>query len=186
MKIVSAPHPSLRQTAKSVEKVTPKLIEFISQLQDTLAKSVDSKGVGLAAPQVESKRRIFATQDEGQLAHFINPVVVSHSRSKILGPDEENYQLEGCLSIPMIYGPVPRWQWIEIEFQTLDNEDSAKLISRQARFDDFVARVIQHEIDHLDGILFTDYILELGLPVYIQNQDDKLVDLTDRSILEVF
>jgi peptide deformylase len=192
MKIISAPHPTLRQTAVEVKTVDKKLIVFIKDLESTLKNKDNPKGVGLAAPQVDKKLRIFTTQlsnkdnfddeDSLEIKHYINPVITKHADKQIFGEDKDHPQLEGCLSIPKIYSPVPRWQWIELEYSILKN---GKLISQKDRFDDFAARVVQHETDHLNGILFTDYALEYDLPVYFENEKTgKLEETTNTSVLE--
>ncbi|MDH5533074.1 MAG: peptide deformylase [Candidatus Pacebacteria bacterium] len=192
MKIISAPHQTLRQKAIEVKTVDKKLIKFIEELELTLKNKENPKGVGLAAPQVDKKLRIFTTQlsnidnfdDENSLEikHYINPIITKHAGKQTFGPDKNNPQLEGCLSIPKIYAPVPRWEWVELEYMMLEN---GKLIPQKERFDDFYARVIQHEADHLDGILFTDYALEYDLPVYFENnKTGKLEETTNISVLE--
>lgn len=192
MKIISAPHQTLRQTAVNVEQVDKKLIKFINDLELTLKNKDNPKGVGLAAPQVDKKLRIFTTQlsttnnfdDEAslQIKHYINPIIAKHSGQQSFGGGKDNPQLEGCLSIPYIYAPVPRWQWVELEYSILKN---GKLVPQKEKFEDFSARVIQHEADHLDGILFTDYALEYDLPVYFENKKTgELEETTNKTILE--
>lgn len=192
MKIISAPHPSLREKATPVKVVDKKLISFIKDLESTLKNKDNPKGVGLAAPQVDKKLRIFTTQlsttdnlddeDSLEIKHYINPVITANAGKQTFGEDKDNPQLEGCLSIPRIYAPVPRWKWIELEYLMLEN---GKLVPQKERFDDFAARVVQHEADHLDGILFTDYALEYDLPVYFENdKTGKLEETTNLSILE--
>lgn len=187
MKIITIPHPTLRKTAHLVTEVDESLVKFVQNLESTLDKSKKPRGVGLAAPQVDKLLRVFSTNlpelDEIPLRHFINPVIKKAcQRKKVLGIDPQDPDLEGCLSMPGLYGPVPRHRWIELEFQTLEDE---QLVSHQERFDDFYARVIQHELDHLDGILFTDYALEYDLPVYRQSDDGKKLVEIDRSLVEV-
>lgn len=192
MKIILAPHPSLREKAIEVKVADKKLINFIKDLELTLKNKDNPKGVGLAAPQVEKKLRIFTTQlstkgnldDESSLEikHYINPVITKHAGKQIFGEDKDNPQLEGCLSIPRIYAPVPRWEWVELEYMMLEN---GKLVPQKERFNDFSARVVQHEADHLNGILFTDYALEYDLPVYFENdKTGKLEETTNISVLE--
>lgn len=185
MKIISIPHPALRKQTKKVEKNTSEFEKFLSEMKDALLVADNPKGVGLAAPQVDSSYRVFLTMiDEEQKTpqEFINPEIVKHSDKQILGPDPENPRLEGCLSMPGLYGPVPRWNWVEVEFQKIKN---GKFVTDKQKFSGFHARVIQHEIDHLDGILFTDHSLQYDLPVYIE-KGKQLVEITDRSALELF
>lgn len=194
MKIIKAPNQTLRTVASPVTNVDKKIIHFVSELELTLKNKDNPKGVGLAAPQVDKALRVFTTQlskdnenfedddPETQIRHFINPVIKKHSGKQVFGPQRDEPQLEGCLSIPKIYAPVPRFAWVELEFQIIKN---SKLVGKSERFDDFAARVIQHELDHLNGILFTDYALEYDLPIYLENeQTGKLEETTNRSILE--
>lgn len=194
MRIVTAPHPALRETTKKVKRADPKLASFLEQLGKTLTEKNDPPGVGLAAPQVDKAWRIFATnlhpskpesKQNGILRYFINPVMVKHAAKMSFGPDEKHPALEGCLSIPSLWGPVPRYEWADFEWQELQDD---KLVEAKGRFSHFAARVMQHELDHLNGILFTDYSLEYDLPVYQEEKPngDKLSELKDRSILEVF
>ena len=84
--------------------------------------------------------------------------------------------------MPGIYGPVPRWEWVEVEYEKIEN---GVFVPDKKKFSDFHARVVQHEIDHLDGILFTDYSLEYDLPVYIEKKN-QLIEIEDRRALELF
>jgi peptide deformylase len=78
---------------------------------------------------------------------------------------------------------VPRWPWIEVEFQELIQDE---LVEKKERFEWFAARVMQHEIDHLDGILFTDYSLEYDLPVYQEDPETEKMHRVKPAILETF
>lgn len=192
MKIISAPHQTLRTVADEVKVVDKKLVKFIEELESTLKYKDNPKGVGLAAPQVDKKWRIFSSQfarggdfddlKSLEIRSYINPEIVKHSGKQTFGDDKKHPQLEGCLSIPHIYGPVPRWEWVELNYFVLEN---GELKAKSEKFVDFEARVIQHETDHLNGILFTDYILEYDLPVYFENpHNGELEERTDKSILK--
>ncbi|MBT4124650.1 MAG: peptide deformylase [Candidatus Pacebacteria bacterium] len=199
MKIINIPHPTLREKAKRVEKATPEFISFLNEMKNSLTNTANPQGVGLAAPQVNALHRVFLTlvdekvngkAREAALGYekrmnpqeFINPIITKHDTKHTFGPDPDNPRLEGCLSMPGLYGPIPRWEWIEVEYQAFHD---GILVEKKGRFDGFHARVIQHEIDHLDGILFTDYSLQYDLPVYVEKKQ-KLVEITDRSALELF
>src|SRR3972149_1239595 len=105
MKIVTIPHPALRQKANKVTDFSSGLKKFLADLQQTLQKTDNPRGVGLAAPQVDTSLRIFATQideDRKQLPQiFINPLIVKQSDKHTFGPDPEEPRLEGCLSMPL-------------------------------------------------------------------------------------
>ncbi|PIR59202.1 MAG: peptide deformylase [Candidatus Pacebacteria bacterium CG10_big_fil_rev_8_21_14_0_10_56_10] len=199
LRIVTAPHPSLRRPAKPVERADAKLRRLVDGLADTLARQRQPRGVGLAGPQVNQGWRLFATQlpagtdreleELEAAAHrtvttvYLNPRIKAHSSHLTFGPRPDEPRYEGCLSVPKLYGPVPRWSWIELEYQQLETD---RLVNRSQRAEDFRARVLQHELDHLDGVLFTDYSLEHDLPVFQLNPEtDQLEELVDRSILEV-
>ena len=177
LSIVISPKPVLRQAAKEVpvEKIkTPKIQELILQIKETLRNTDD--GVGLAAPQVGESLRIFLVSEEAEYVdnkkllegeerktkdtltsqeqtkkrdwkHFvyINPVVKKISKSKIEYP-------EGCLSVPGQFGFVKRSEKITVEAY----DETGKKFTRGAS--KFFARVIQHELDHLNGILFIDKV----------------------------
>ncbi len=164
--------------------------EMITALQDTVMAQTNPQGVGLSAPQIGKNARLFVTWLSADpeadpsvldLKVYANPVFTSHSADVTLGPDPEDPILEGCLSIPKIYGPVPRYEWIEIAFETMENDT---MVTKEERADGFLARVIQHEFDHLEGILFTDYSLKYDLPVY-EYVGKKLVAM-DKEVLEAF
>lgn len=192
MKIITAPHPTLRQKAKEVTVFDKKFFDFLRDLAQTLIEKEEPRGVGLAAPQVNKSWRVFAAvlgaknqdSDKPRLEFFINPKLTRLSEEKILGLSDGSERFEGCLSIPLLYGPVPRHQWLEIEYQSLTDRDLRKsrpqIVSKSARFSDFDARVIQHEFDHIEGILFTDHILKNDLPVYI-DQDGAWVEVKNKK-----
>lgn len=180
-KIIEIPHETLRKTAKPVVGVDKKLLTFITELEETLDKKRNPRGVGLAAPQVNTLIRVFCLNVAG-LKTYINPVITKTSKNLTFGPDPEDPIMEGCLSMPELYGPVPRWQWIDTEFQIIEN---GALVQRKARFEAFEARVFQHELDHLNGVLFTDYALDYDLPVYKEYKKDTFEEV-DKKILELF
>lgn len=187
MKIITVPHPTLRQTADPIEKLDKKILSFLSQLGDTLVKKDNPKGVGLAGPQVDQLWRAFAIylptsgnrDDEDPILRLIiNPRITQKSESLTFGPNPEEPILEGCLSIPGIYGPVPRHEWIELEFEELID---AEFVTKKERFAAFAARVVQHEYDHLDGVLFIDYAVEYDLPLY-QEKGKNMEEMSQEMI----
>lgn len=190
MKIITIPHATLRQVAQPVSTVDKKFLQFIDELGTTLLKKDNPKGVGLAAPQVDESWRVFTTllpvsgkRGEGEpvLRVFINPTVTDASEELTFGENPEEPILEGCLSIPEIYGPVPRHQWIEFEFQELVGTE---LQTGRERFSAYAARVMQHEYDHLDGRLFIDYSAELDLPLY--KERGKKMDEMSSEMVKAF
>jgi len=133
--------PVLRKRAARVDSVTPALRTTIADMVDTM---YDEVGLGLAAPQIGvSLRLMVVTDDEGREARaLINPIITEQGGEVVAE--------EGCLSIPGIFAPVKRAEWVRLEAQDPDGEAVA-ITARGLR-----ARVFQHEMDHLDGVLFID------------------------------
>ena len=127
MKIVAVPHPVLRQVAQAVTVFDKKFFQFLSDLGETLIKQENPRGVGLAAPQVGKSWRVFAavlgeTNQESkqpELEFFINPKITQRSKEQIMGAIDGSERFEGCLSIPRLYGPVPRSSWVEVAYQSI-------------------------------------------------------------------
>lgn len=188
MEIVTVPHLTLRQSAKEVKQFDKKFFKFLRQLSQTLHQQKEPQGVGLAAPQVAKTWRTFVAVIEAkknQDVFFINPRLLNHSKETTLTLANGEELFEGCLSIPKIYGPVPRYSWVEVEYLTPDftQKDAAGnpvLKKITEKFTDFDAKVIQHENDHLDGILFTDYSKKLHLPIFI-DQKNSWVEIENRE-----
>lgn len=194
MKIIIAPHPVLRQKAKEVEVFDKKFFAFAKELAQTLLEKENPRGVGLAAPQVNKSWRVFVAvlgeknqeSEKPNLEFFINPRITKFSPLQILGGMDGSERLEGCLSIPLFYGPVPRYEWIEVEYQSLDlrelqKKGQAQIVSKMARLTDFDARIVQHEYDHLEGILFTDYTLKNNLPIYVTDKKGQWVEVENKK-----
>lgn len=176
--ILTTPNPTLLKTSKEVKSLSTNTIQFIKDLTETLVKKTDPQGVGLSAVQVGTLQRIFLTclpankslpssmwtPDNMEVNVFINPQIVGKSNDLTLGGKPKNPYLEGCLSIPKVYGAVLRHKWVTVRYTTLDEHD--KPIEVEKKFKDFPGRVVQHEYDHLDGILFTDHTVRDNLPLY--------------------
>jgi peptide deformylase len=149
LKVARMGHPVLRERAQPLDKAmlrNPLVQKLIDDMFDTMH---EYNGVGLAAPQVHEGLRIFvglleeSPKDDAEPIALINPEITPIGDSKAGGR-------EGCLSIPEIYGMVPRFTSISVK--ALDR--TGKPIELQLK--DFPARIAQHEHDHLDGILFLD------------------------------
>lgn len=144
LKIRTFGDPVLRQQAQEVDKVTDQHRRLIQDMIDTMR---DAPGVGLAAPQVGVLERIFVWEVGEEHGALINPRIVARS--------EETYSdEEGCLSIPGIVYDVDRS--FEVTVEALD-ENGNRI---EMTGDELLGRVFQHEIDHLDGVLFIDRIEE--------------------------
>jgi len=159
--ILQSGDPLLRIKSKDVEKVDKKILDLIKDMKDTLEVQKDPEGIGLAAPQIGKNFRIFLMKPKDKVTVVINPRIVS-LKSKIQNPKskKKNDIMEGCLSLPHFYGPLERAQHIVIEF--LDENGEKK----QQGYEGLMAQIVQHEIDHLDGILFIDRLLEQKKPLY--------------------
>lgn len=136
--------PVLRTRAAEVGRLTDEHRRLIKDMIDTMR---DAPGVGLAAPQVGVLERIFVWEVDDDHGAMIDPVIVERSRKM----DEDE---EGCLSLPGIVFPVVRNAKVTVE---AFDENGQKV---RIEADDLLARVVQHEIDHLDGILFPDRLPE--------------------------
>ncbi len=169
--IVKADKKSLRQKSKPVKTVNSATKNLVRDLKETLLAQKDPEGVGLAAPQIGVNMRVFVMFQGEEILTVINPKVVSVSKEKVKKPSK-NSPMEGCLSIPHFYGPLTRAKKITLEYL----DESGK--KRKETFEGFDAQIVQHEIDHLDGVLFVDRIIENGLPLYeFQDGDWVKADL---------
>lgn len=144
MEIVTYPHPTLRHKSKPIKRVDARLREIVREMFELMYVA---KGVGLAANQVDLPIRLFIVNLEGDPAKseelvFINPVI------RMPKGTEENE--EGCLSLPGLYGNVVRPKKVRVNAYNLLGEEI------NADIDGLFSRVIQHETDHLDGVLFID------------------------------
>lgn len=156
LEIIKTGHPTLKQVAEPVEFVNKKLRTLLDDMAETMYKS---EGVGLAAPQVNVSKRIIVLDDQqgSGLIEMINPVIVKKEGSQI--------GLEGCLSVPGYFGDVERYNKIEVHGITRHNKKF------KMKAEGFLARIIQHEIDHLDGILFVEKLVDPnGLRVESKNE----------------
>jgi peptide deformylase len=178
LKILTVPNPILRKRAKKVEKIDKKVLKLVQDMFTTLRKQKDPEGVGLAAPQVGKSRRIFVAKIDDTYQVFINPKVVFYSKEKTLEKDKDGHPiLEGCLSIPKHYGEVARAKRVKIEYTNLKGKKETK------EFKDFLARIVQHEYDHIEGILFADRVLEQKGKIYKLTQDEGGHALLEKTSL---
>jgi peptide deformylase len=175
-KIVTAPNPVLSEIAKPITKVTPSVAKIIEEMKKTLNKTTDPKGVGLAAPQIGKSLRIFIAKptDNAKISVFINPEILERSpeqdyvkRPKKDESEKASKKLEGCLSLPNIWGPVLRASSLTLSY--LDEQE----ISHKQKFSGFMATIIQHETDHLKGILFPKRVLEQKGILYKSHKNKK-------------
>lgn len=149
LQIVNFPHPALRWKSKLIKSISPELRDTVKTMFELM---YEARGIGLAANQVALPYRLFVinlTSDPNETEEefvFINPEI-----TKRKGTTEGE---EGCLSLPQVYGDVKRSEEITVEAYDLDGQ------LFEITLDDLAARAVQHELDHLDGIMFPDRMVE--------------------------
>ncbi|HHY40544.1 MAG TPA: peptide deformylase [Syntrophaceticus sp.] len=143
-KIVEVGDPVLRQQARPVTVINKKIKKLLDDMAETMYQA---RGVGLAAPQVGVSKRIIVVDVGEGLWELINPEIIFR--------EGEEIDLEGCLSIPGVTGEVMRASRVRV--RGLDRTGQQQVITAEG----FAARALQHEIDHLDGILFIDKALRI-------------------------
>ncbi|MBC8353028.1 MAG: peptide deformylase [Planctomycetes bacterium] len=148
MEIITYPHPTLRHKSKPIKRVDAELRDLVREMFELM---YEANGVGLAANQVDLPIRLFvanleADPEKGDEMVFINPIV-----SMPKGTEENE---EGCLSLPALYGNVVRPKKVRVNAYNLQGEEI------NADIDGLFGRVVQHETDHLDGVLFIDRMTE--------------------------
>lgn len=142
--LVLHPDERLQSVTRPIEEITEEVEELLDNLQDTM---IAHDGVGLAAPQVGKNLQVAVVEEEdGAVIELINPRIVQATG--------ETIDVEGCLSIPHVYGTVSRAQRIVVHYYDRDGDEM------ELEAYDYLARAIQHEIDHLQGILFTEKMIE--------------------------
>lgn len=184
--IIREGHPTLRKVAEEVKlpptdeekELLRKMMEFLANSQDPeMAEKYNLRpGVGLAAPQINVSKRMIAVRCEdhrGELMELglFNPKIVSHSIETTFLENGE-----GCLSVDReVKGIVPRYARIKVEATTLEGEKIT------LRLKGYPAIVFQHEIDHLNGIMFYDRIIDYNGPLKKELPHKEIVTLTDTS-----
>ena len=171
MKILTTPDPLLRVKAKPVGQTTKSLLVKIEEMIALLKSTRDPKGVGLAATQVGFNRRVFILIPKRTPKIFVNPEIVATSDKTLAQeyPDEEDRWLEGCLSIPRIWGFVDRPYEVKLRYRSLDKNNNL-LKPKTETFRGMSAAFVLHELDHLNGILFTDHILRQSGQLFREEQ----------------
>lgn len=161
-KIRTDKDPILRKKSKEVSNYNERLRILIDDMYETMDLA---PGVGLAAPQIGILKRVIVVDDReeenNKRFYMINPLI-THK-------DGEEIGMEGCLSVPDKQGTVKRAKHVTVKYN--DFEGNEKTMDAE----DFLARILQHEIDHLDGILYTDKAIEM----YEITQDDELEEDED-------
>ncbi|MEK6247864.1 MAG: peptide deformylase [Planctomycetales bacterium] len=148
MEIVKYPHPTLRHKSKPLQKVDAELRQVIAKMFELM---YEAKGVGLAANQVDLPYRLFVVNLGGERGEDEELVFIKTVISSPKSPEESD---EGCLSLPGLYAPVRRPGSVVVSAFNLSGEQI------QWELNGLLSRVVQHETDHLDGVLFIDRISE--------------------------
>lgn len=175
--IVQAPNLVLSQKAKHVGKIDNNTKQLLKQMEETLIHASDPEGVGLAAPQVGKSLRIFIIKQtpKSPVTTFINPVIEStfdeeedeKAKKKSKSDDKGGVQLEGCLSLKDIWGVVKRDYGVVVSYTDETGKEHKKT------FEGFIATIIQHEIDHLNGVLFPVRVIEQANQLYRSKTNAK-------------
>jgi len=150
LKVVNYGEPVLRQEAEKVTKISAKIQKLVADMFDTMYAY---DGCGLAAPQVGELKRIFvldcSTEDNPmpQMV-FINPVIIKKQGAMI--------SREGCLSFPGVYTDVKRYETISVRYMDMKGKTQVMTVQEGT----LLCRAIQHELDHLNGVLFVDHVID--------------------------
>lgn len=174
LKIVQAPNNVLSSPAKPINKIDKSIHTLIKNMEKALISAKDPEGVGLAAPQVGKSLQLFLIR---QTPHsptlvFINPKIEEFSKefSEELPKNnkgKKDVQLEGCLSLFSIWGVVKRHPCLVLSYQDENG------IHHKKKFSGFIATIIQHEYDHLQGILFPKRVLEQKQQLYKSKNNEN-------------
>lgn len=138
--LTGADHPTLRKKTTEVKKVTREVLKLLRDMEVTLRAA---EGVGLAAPQVGTSLRVCLAMLQGKVTPLINPRITWRSEETIVDQ-------EGCLSLPGVWLQIPRACAVTLRYRDVKGK------AQERRLEGFDARVVQHEVDHLDGILIID------------------------------
>lgn len=187
MEIIQAPHQVLAAIAKPVPKIDKKIARLIEQMKETLEAAKDPQGVGLAAPQIGKSLQLFLMKPtpSSKIKVVINPVIVAQNQAESYPEISVNQPtnprksvrkrktLEGCLSLKNIWGQVSRKPVITVSYM----DEHGK--THTETFKGFEATIVQHEIDHLQGILFPKHTLEQKGKLYKSHKNEKGQDVFD-------
>lgn len=183
--IVKIPNPVLTSPAKEVRQIDKKILSVVDTMKKTLVNADKPKGVGLAAPQIGVDLKIFITRptQKSKIEVFLNPEIIYKSTdlaeiSRIeneKGSPHHDRKLEGCLSIPNVWGYLKRPSRVILRYLALDGK------IKEQEFSGFLSTIVQHETDHINGILFTQRVLEQKQKLYKielnQDGEEKLVEI---------
>lgn len=179
LEIVQAPNNILSQKAKPVTRITQEVLKIIAGMEKALLAAHDPVGVGLAAPQVGVDLQIFVIKptSKSPVSVFINPKIKTLDKATNISKDEDDVKLEGCLSLLNVWGEVKRSSAISVSYMDQTGKQFKKTVKG------FTAIIIQHEADHLNGILFPKRVLEQGGTLYKSSKNAKGQDEFDAIVI---
>ena len=150
LQIITLPNPLLKEKSEDIEVFDQNLKSIIRNMYDTLYSS--GNGIGLAAPQVGIMKRIVVIdikeKDKSNPITFINPKIIKRSKETFINE-------EGCLSIPDFFANIERYKEVEVEWFNVDGD------LKSEKYNGLLSICIQHEIDHLNGVLFIDHLSKI-------------------------
>lgn len=168
MPLIYYPNPLLKMVSEEVKEFNEDLTKLVSVMYDTMSEEV---GCGLAAVQIGVLKRVIVIDltrsGEGEKFALVNPKIVNSG-------DSLQVFDEGCLSVPDVYFPVERPETIELEYFNEHGEKFTKF------FNGFLGTAIQHEIDHLNGIVFVDHLSKLKQNFYLKKYKKRHPELNGR------
>lgn len=172
--IITLPNPHLREKSVKVHVITPDVLKLIQDMTDAALDWEASRpheiSAALAAVQVDKLERVvivrsdFEDKENDSFTALINPEIVK-------GEGEKISDYEGCLSVSKIYGNVPRWSRVRVKALDIEGNEV------RLKADGFLARVLQHEIDHTNGICFIDHIRDQEKAFYTLDEKGNLQPL---------
>src|SRR5215210_6439151 len=172
--IVRLGHPALRAVAQALAPERLAAPETQQLIDEMIESMHESHGVGLAAPQVGVEDQVFVYESSGHeipLRVVVNPMITPHERELV-------YDWEGCLSIPDLRGLVPRHPTVRVQGLDREGEPLDYVVSG------FEARIVQHEYDHLNGVVFLDRMRDLRSLAYFDEWEDYLVGRAHQDLDE--
>ena len=146
-KFVTLPGAEIRQRSDEVIAFDKSVEAVVKDLLETAEAQTDPVALGLAAPQIGVFKRIFIARIRNRFKHFVNPQIVKSA-------PKETVLMEGCFSVTDIYGNVIRPTEVEVKYQDMHGK------TQQQTFKGLAAKIVQHELDHLNGVLFVDHVHE--------------------------
>lgn len=191
LEIISASSSILFEQAKEVKQINKSVLRLLDTMYKSLLSAKDPVGVGLAAPQVGHSLQIFIAKptSKSKIQVFINPKIIQKTikktkishltipRGRLMqlnvssSEKSQGTKLEGCLSLPNIWGQVKRNPEVTLSYLNEKGEN------HKQRFNGFMATIIQHEMDHLNGILFPKKVLEQKGHLYKSSKNEKGEDV---------